>query len=322
MHGLSHPARLGPVPPPVVVVVLRLPRAVPAAVGAVRGGAVRDGEGERAHGGARGQRSRRARGRRLARLGRGQPSDSGRHRSRDDLRPARGRRPRLAPRARRPRLPAARRTPLPRARGPSSRRGRGSRRLDRSLARAPGLRLERAGRRRAAHRRRLVRAARPRQETDRGPRRAARARRRPLPGQLVPAPAAPSHRGRRLLRRRLGGPLLRALRRGDPPGPLLRDRLRARAGSSPRAARSPGPRRSSATERSAPVTRPPSGAPCACSVCSRPCRRGSSPGCSPCSAASRWSTARSAGTWTRLTRRSRLRRRAKVLSACGGLWPL
>ena len=51
----------------------------------------------------------------------------------------------------------------------------------------------------------------------------------PLPGQLVPPPAAPGSRGPRLLRRRLRRPLLPALGRGHPHRVLLRDRLRARA---------------------------------------------------------------------------------------------
>ena len=54
-------------------------------------------------------------------------------------------------------------------------------------------------------------------------------RRRPLPGQLDPAQAAPRDRGRHLLRRRLGRPLPAADRRGDPHRLLLRHRLRPRA---------------------------------------------------------------------------------------------
>ena len=54
-------------------------------------------------------------------------------------------------------------------------------------------------------------------------------RHRPLPGQLDPARAAPRHRGRGLLRRRLRRPLPAADRRGDPHGAVLRDRLRTRA---------------------------------------------------------------------------------------------
>ena len=52
---------------------------------------------------------------------------------------------------------------------------------------------------------------------------------RRLPGQLDPARDPPGRRRRRLLRRRLGGPLHPADRRGDPHRPLLRHRRRARA---------------------------------------------------------------------------------------------
>ena len=50
-----------------------------------------------------------------------------------------------------------------------------------------------------------------------------------LPGQLDPAQAPPGHRGRDLLRRRLGRPLPAADRRGDPHRLLLRDQARRRA---------------------------------------------------------------------------------------------
>ena len=66
-----------------------------------------------------------------------------------------------------------------------------------------------------------------------------RPRRRPLPGQLDPPPAAPRDRGRGLLRRRLGRPLPAADRRGDPHRLLLRDRLRARAAAGRRGRRHP-----------------------------------------------------------------------------------
>ena len=66
-------------------------------------------------------------------------------------------------------------------------------------------------------------------EPTRDDRRAGRRAARPLPGQLVPAQAAPRHRGRRVLRRRLGRPLLPALGRGDPHRVLLRHRLWPRA---------------------------------------------------------------------------------------------
>ena len=53
--------------------------------------------------------------------------------------------------------------------------------------------------------------------------------RRPLPGQLDPAPPAPRGRRRGLLRRRLGRPLPAADRRGHPHRLLLRHRVRQRA---------------------------------------------------------------------------------------------
>ena len=96
--------------------------------------------------------------------------------------------------------------------------------------------------RRAARRRRLLRAARPRQGADARDRDQARRAARPLPGQLVPAPAAPGHRGRRVLRRRRGRPLLPALGRGDPHRVLLRHRLR------PRVARACSPASAPASE--------------------------------------------------------------------------
>src|SRR5207248_2507661 len=71
---------------------------------------------------------------------------------------------------------------------------------------------------------------------DRGARRPPAPRRRPLPGQLVPASPARRGRGRRLLRGRQRRTLLPAVRRGDPHRLLLRHRLR------PRAARGPGRR--------------------------------------------------------------------------------
>ena len=69
-------------------------------------------------------------------------------------------------------------------------------------------------------------------------RRALERRRRPLPGQLVPAPAARRRRGRRVLRRRQRRPLLPALGRGHPHRVLLRHRRgpRAARGRSPASA--------------------------------------------------------------------------------------
>ena len=72
---------------------------------------------------------------------------------------------------------------------------------------------------------------------------AARARRRPLAGQLVPAPPAARRRGRRVLRRRQRRALLPALGRGDPHGVLLRDRRGARDARGARAASAPARRR-------------------------------------------------------------------------------
>ena len=100
--------------------------------------------------------------------------------------------------------------------------------IDPAYVRA-GLQLELPRGGRDARRLRLVRAARPRQGADRRARGRARPRRRPLPGQLDPAPAARRDRGRRLLRRRLRRPLPAADRRGDPAGVLLRARARSRA---------------------------------------------------------------------------------------------
>ena len=91
----------------------------------------------------------------------------------------------------------------PRAGGPPARRRHRPRLLDRPLGRPLRLRLVGARGRRAARRRRLLRAAPPRQGADEGDGAPARRRRRPLPGQLVPARAAPRRRGRRVLRRRL-----------------------------------------------------------------------------------------------------------------------
>ena len=147
---------------------------------------------------------------------------------------------------------------LARARGPSGGRRRRPRRLDRPLADPPRLRLVGARRRRAARRRRLLRAARPRQGADARHRRAARRAARPLPGQLVPARAAPGGRGRRVLRRRQRGPLLPALGRGDPHRLLLRHRLRARAAARARRRAHARGRRSPPTARSRAATRPPS----------------------------------------------------------------
>ena len=151
------------------------------------------------------------------------------HTDRGDLTaPAGGRRARLAARARE-RLSAARRAAVARARGAPVGRRRRAGDLDRPPLRAGRLRLELPRGRRAAHRRRLLRSALPRQGHDRAAGRGPRARPGPLPGQLDPAQAARRHRGRRLLRGRLGRALPAAHGRGHPHRLLLRHRLRARA---------------------------------------------------------------------------------------------
>ena len=93
--------------------------------------------------------------------------DDGPHRPRRHHRAADRRRARLAPRARPGReRPAARRADLARAGGPPAWRRRRPRLLDRPLRRPLRLRLVGAGGRRAAGRRRLLRAAPPRQGAD------------------------------------------------------------------------------------------------------------------------------------------------------------
>ena len=135
LHELPHAARLGALPAAVELGRVRLPRAVPAAVRAVRR-PLRDRHGLGPPRRRRGHRPRRAAARRWW------STRSGWRRV-------------LA--ARRP--PAARRPALARPRGASRRRRARPRRLDRALARALRLRLERAGGRRAARRRGLLRAA-------------------------------------------------------------------------------------------------------------------------------------------------------------------
>ena len=73
-------------------------------------------------------------------------------------------------------------------------------------------------------------------------------------GNWIPHQLRAGHRGRRLLRRRLGRALPAADRRGHPPGVLLRARPRSRAAPRARRAARPASRRSSATARSAPST--------------------------------------------------------------------
>ena len=204
------------------VLDLRLPDAVRAAVGPERRRRVRDRQGGRAHRQRRPHRPRRrarARDRGRARLAAG--ARAGRERA-----AAGGARCRAGWRSIRT---ATRRRPRAVARPPLH------------LAR---LRLVVPGARRAADRRRLVRPAPARQGPDADAGRRRGGRRRALPGQLDPAPAAAGDRGRRVLRRRLGRPLPAADRRGHPHRPLLRRRLRARAAG--RARRAPGPGRGAA----------------------------------------------------------------------------
>ena len=118
----------------------------------------------------------------------------------------------------------------------------------------------------------------PRQGADEGDRAAAGTGRRPLPGQLVPAPAAARDRGRRVLRRRQRRALHPAVGRGHPHRVLLRDRGRARD----RARRSTASRPRDAGARqlraaSAAATHPPTRSRCSFSTRSRACRRRRSP---------------------------------------------
>ena len=94
----------------------------------------------------------------------------------------------------------------------------------------------------------------------RGPRQGAER----VPGQLDPPQAAPRHRGRRLLRRRLGRPLPAAERRGDPHRPLLRHRARPRAARRPRGRPHPRAGGRRATPSS---TTPTSGSSAGCCGC-------------------------------------------------------
>ena len=181
--------------------------------------------------------------------------------------------------------------------------------IDRSLIRSGYAWSVPAGGR-AARRRRLVRAARPRQGADARHRGPARRPAGPLPGQLVPARAAPRGRRRRLLRRRQRGPLLPAVGRGDPDGVLLRDRLRARAaagagrggdarGGARRVRGVLGVARARLRARAAAAAAAP-----------RAAAAGPDRAARPSSGASGRAGARSRGTWSRRTRASRSRGRA------------
>ena len=125
--------------------------------------------------------------------------------------------------------PAARGAPLARPGGPPARLRRRPRAVARSRLRARRLLVELPRARGAARRRRLVRAARPRQGADRAPGRRPRRPGRALPGQLDPPPDARAGRGRHLLRRRQRRALPADDGRGHPHRALLRPGLRARA---------------------------------------------------------------------------------------------
>ena len=168
------------------------------------------------------------------------------------------RRARLAPRARPGRQrPAARGAHLARARGPPA-RAAASTSTSGSTARSirRGYAWSVPGRRRAAGRRRLLRAARPRQGADARDRRAAlgvaavRYQGNWFPHQLRPAAedgvffVGDSRR-----------PLLPALRRGHPHRVLLRHRLRPRAARGARRRAHAASRRSPPTARSRAATR-------------------------------------------------------------------
>ena len=197
------------------VLHLRLPDAVPAAVGPERGRCVRDREGGRPHG------------------------ECGPHRPGLGVRAGDRGRSRVAPRAGRgDERAAAGSRAVARAGGASFRPRRRPRAVARPPLRRPRVRLVVPGARRAADRRRVVRSARAREgpDADAGGRRVGGCR--ALPGQLDPAPAAAGCGRRGVLRGRLGRPLPADDRRGDPHGAVLRRRLRAGAGR--RSRRAPG----------------------------------------------------------------------------------
>ena len=218
-------------PAAVVVVGVRLPRALRPALGPVRRRALRDREGRRPRSARRARRHRRA------------------HRPRRRARAGRRRRARLAARALRPALPAARGPAHPRARGasarttaPATRSTSGS--IARSRAAATAGACRRTPRRASASRSYDPEQHVKEPTVDAG--RAAGPRAVRLPGQLDPAPAAARRAGRRLVRRRQRGPLPPAVGGGHPHRVLLRDRRRAR---DPRGAR----RRADARPRAAPL---------------------------------------------------------------------
>ena len=171
-------------------------------------------------------------------------------------------------------LPAARSPAVARPGGPSRRSIGRSRDLDRPRLRSRRLRLELPGHGRDQGRRRVIRAATPREGIDGPPGGGPRARRRALPGQLDPPPAPSRHRGRHLLRRGLGRALPAPHGRGNPDRLLLRHRLRSRVATGDRRAGYPRPARWSATERSPTATCGTSPGSCGSSASSQGFRRG------------------------------------------------
>ena len=246
--GHAHPPRRRPLPAPLDLLDLRLPRALPAALARLRRH-LRDRQGERA-----GARRRTATGRIAVETDRGTISAP-------LVVDALGWRRMLA------NGDGYQPPDAPLSRGLEVHPGgdvRGPRDLDRPPLRPRRLRLVLPGPRRAADRDRLLRPALPRQghdrAADRGPRQGAER----VPGQLDPPQAAPGDRGRRLLRRRLGRPLPAAQRRGDQDRALLRDRARPRAARRRRGAPEPraGGRRPTPTS-----TTPTSGSSTGCCGC-------------------------------------------------------
>ena len=101
--------------------------------------------------------------------------------------------------------------------------------LDRPALHPRRVRMELSGARRAARRRRLVRAPRSRQAADAAARRRSLRSAARLPGQLDPASASPGRRPWRVLRRRLRRALPAAHRGGDSHRAVLRPGVRAGA---------------------------------------------------------------------------------------------
>ncbi len=277
-------------PPALDLLDLRLPRALRAALARLRR-PLRDGEGERPR--APGQRRRRDRGR-----------DRPRRRSRAPLVvDALGWRRMLAS------GDGYQPPDAPLSRGLEvhpERRGRGPRGLDRPPLRPRRLRL--VASRPATSCGSASAPSTPASTSARRPScspRTSDARPRPLPGQLDPAQAAPRHRGRRLLRRRLGRPLPAADRRGDPHRALLRDRPGPRAARRRRGPAGPRAGAPPATPSSTTRTSGSSAGCCACSGSSHGSRRACSGRSSACSAPSASSTGPSTTTCGSRRRSSR-----------------